>query len=293
MLLSMTGYGRAEHQSEAFYVKVEIKSLNAKYFDLSLRSSRLLNHREMELRQYLQQKLVRGKVNVSIDIQRLGQAHHPLQLDEQLLEQVFLQLHQLADRLGASKQDLFRMAVQKTESLTAPEQDQELSEEEWQSLMQTLESALQECLHFRQQEGQAMLRQLQNEIERIEKGLAYIQAIEPTRSENIRQRLLQQLANLTDHEGIDHNRLEQEMIYYIERLDISEEKVRLANHISYFHHLLAAELSEGKKLAFLCQEIGREINTIGAKAANADIQQTIVDMKDALERIKEQLHNIL
>lgn len=289
----MTGYGRAEHQSEAFYVKVEIKSLNAKYFDLSLRSSRLLNHREMELRQYLQQKLVRGKVNVSIDIQRLGQAHHPLQLDEQLLEQVFLQLHQLADRLGASKQDLFRMAVQKTESLTAPEQDQELSEEEWQSLMQTLESALQECLHFRQQEGQAMLRQLQNEIERIEKGLAYIQAIEPTRSENIRQRLLQQLANLTDHEGIDHNRLEQEMIYYIERLDISEEKVRLANHISYFHHLLAAELSEGKKLAFLCQEIGREINTIGAKAANADIQQTIVDMKDALERIKEQLHNIL
>lgn len=289
----MTGYGRAEHQSEAFYVKVEIKSLNAKYFDLSLRSSRLLNHREMELRQYLQQKLVRGKVNVSIDIQRLGQAHHPLQLDEQLLEQVFLQLHQLADRLGASKQDLFRMAVQKTESLTAPEQDQELSEEEWQSLMQTLESALQECLRFRQQEGQAMLRQLQNEIERIEKGLAYIQAIEPTRSENIRQRLLQQLANLTDHEGIDHNRLEQEMIYYIERLDISEEKVRLANHISYFHHLLAAELSEGKKLAFLCQEIGREINTIGAKAANADIQQTIVDMKDALERIKEQLHNIL
>lgn len=291
MLLSMTGYGRAEYQDARLYIKVEVKTLNSKYLDLNLRSGRLLNSKEIALRNLIQQRLMRGKVQMSIDFERID-LENILQLDEALITQAYRQLEALADRLQADKQDLLRLVIQKTESLNKQEDDS-LSEEEWQQLLAVVEQALAQCEQFRRQEGEALSRQISEELERIEHHLQEINHLDPQRVQHIRERIQKHLQEISQNEQFDANRFEQEMIYYIERLDISEEKVRLQNHLHYFRKLMESPESQGKKLNFLCQEIGREINTIGSKANDAQIQQHVVHMKDALERIKEQVQNIL
>ncbi|WP_038032255.1 YicC/YloC family endoribonuclease [Thermonema rossianum] len=291
MLLSMTGYGRAEYQDAHLYIKVEVKTLNSKYLDLNLRSGRLLNSKEIALRNLIQQKLVRGKVQMSIDFERID-LENPLQLDETLITQAYRQLEALADRLQADKQDLLRLVIQKTENLNKQEEDS-LRDEEWQQLLAVVEQAIEQCTQFRRQEGEALSRQINDELDRIEHYLQEINTLDPQRIQHIRERIQKHLQEIAQNDHFDPNRFEQEMIYYIERLDISEEKVRLQNHLQYFRKLMGSAESQGKKLNFLCQEIGREINTIGSKANDAQIQQYVVHMKDALERIKEQVQNIL
>lgn len=291
MLLSMTGYGRAEYQDAHLYIKVEVKTLNSKYLDLNLRNGQLLNSKEIELRNLVQQRLQRGKVYMSIDFERIG-LENILQLDEALITQAYQQLNALADRLNAHKQDLLRLVIQKVESIKKQEEEA-LSDNEWQQLLAVVEQALEQCEQFRRQEGEALSRQISEELKRIEHFLQEIDQLDPLRLQHIRERIQKHLQEISQHELFDANRFEQEMIYYIERLDISEEKVRLQNHIHYFRKLMESNESQGKKLNFLCQEMGREINTIGSKANDAQIQQHVVHMKDALERIKEQVQNIL
>jgi len=291
MLLSMTGYGRAEYQDAHLYIKVEVKTLNSKYLDLNLRNGQLLNSKEIELRNLVQQRLQRGKVYMSIDFERIG-LENILQLDEALITQAYQQLNALADRLNAHKQDLLRLVIQKVESIKKQEEEA-LSDNEWQQLLAVVEQALEQCEQFRRQEGEALSHQISEELKRIEHFLQEIDQLDPLRLQHIRERIQKHLQEISQHELFDANRFEQEMIYYIERLDISEEKVRLQNHIHYFRKLMESNESQGKKLNFLCQEMGREINTIGSKANDAQIQQHVVHMKDALERIKEQVQNIL
>jgi uncharacterized protein (TIGR00255 family) len=287
----MTGYGRAEYQDAHLYIKVEVKTLNSKYLDLNLRNGQLLNSKEIELRNLVQQRLQRGKVYMSIDFERID-LENILQLDEALITQAYQQLNALADRLNAHKQDLLRLVIQKVESLKKQEEEA-LSDNEWQQLLAVVEQALEQCEQFRRQEGEALSRQISEELKRIEHFLQEIDQLDPLRLQHIRERIQKHLQEISQHELFDANRFEQEMIYYIERLDISEEKVRLQNHIHYFRKLIESNESQGKKLNFLCQEMGREINTIGSKANDAQIQQHVVHMKDALERIKEQVQNIL
>jgi uncharacterized protein (TIGR00255 family) len=287
----MTGYGRAEYQDAHLYIKVEVKTLNSKYLDLNLRNGQLLNSKEIELRNLVQQRLQRGKVYMSIDFERIG-LENILQLDEALITQAYQQLNALADRLNAHKQDLLRLVIQKVESIKKQEEEA-LSDNEWQQLLAVVEQALEQCEQFRRQEGEALSRQISEELKRIEHFLQEIDQLDPLRLQHIRERIQKHLQEISQHELFDANRFEQEMIYYIERLDISEEKVRLQNHIHYFRKLMESNESQGKKLNFLCQEMGREINTIGSKANDAQIQQHVVHMKDALERIKEQVQNIL
>ncbi|NIK73871.1 uncharacterized protein (TIGR00255 family) [Thermonema lapsum] len=291
MLLSMTGYGRAEYQDAHLCIKVEVKTLNSKHLDLNLRNGQLLNSKEIELRNLVQQRLQRGKVYMSIDFERID-LKNLLQLDEALITQAYQQLNALADRLNAHKQDLLRLVIQKVESIKKQEEEA-LSDNEWQQLLAVVEQALEQCEQFRRQEGEALSRQISEELKRIEHFLQEIDQLDPLRLQHIRERIQKHLQEISQHEQFDANRFEQEMIYYIERLDISEEKVRLQNHIHYFRKLMESNESQGKKLNFLCQEMGREINTIGSKANDAQIQQHVVHMKDALERIKEQVQNIL
>lgn len=293
MLQSMTGFGSARLDADQYSISVEIRSLNSKSMDLSVRTPKVLSDKEYEIRNMVQKALVRGKVSVNVEFSKNKTQKARNTVNKDLLRAYYTDLSEVADQLGADKGELFRLALHMPEVLQQEEQDGETAEAEWNLVQPLMQEALQSINTFRADEGKALTAEIMSYIDRIRILLAEIEKHDPVRMEHIRTRIRGHLAEISTSEHFDKNRFEQEMIYYMEKLDIAEEKVRLVNHLHYFTETVYLPEPTGKKLGFISQEIGREINTIGSKANDATIQHHVVEMKEELEKIKEQINNIL
>jgi len=291
MIESMTGYGKAVVAYKDKKINVEIKSLNSKQLDLQTRIAPLFREKEMEIRQMVAQAVERGKVDLSLWIEKeAGIDATPVNVV--LLENYYRQLKDIAARLGIDEpQDWLFTLTRMPDVMTRTEQET-LSEEEWAAGKKGVEQAIEALMLYRRQEGAALEKKFAEKIDNIERLLAEIEPYEKSRVEKIRQRIVEGLLQIPGVE-YDKNRLEQELIYYIEKLDISEEKQRLTQHLKYFRETMQNGHGQGKKLGFIAQEMGREINTTGSKSNQAEMQNIVVQMKDELEQIKEQVLNAL
>lgn len=290
MLQSMTGFGSAEAESSKYRIKIEIKTLNSKFLDFSTKLPREILDRELEIKSIITNQLKRGKVNLTIELIPLGLEEPNIHINKGLFRTYYKQYEELANEMDANPKDLFRLALHSPDVIVA---DESSSFEDWELLKSTLETALAKCNAFRAAEGETLQRNLESYIDGIAAGLVEVTARDPERIKLIRERITNSIEDIREKTQVDQNRFEQELIYYIEKLDITEEKVRLGRHLEYFKEVMGAKESQGKKLGFISQEIGREINTIGAKANDAVIQRAVVQMKDELEKIKEQSMNII
>lgn len=288
----MTGFGQASFSSGEGTLSVEVKSLNSKFFDLSLRLPKKYSEKELELRNLIAEKLERGKVSLSIDYQTGLKVEIRQQYNETLFISYFQELKKLADKVNAGHDSLFQMALNSPD-VVQNNGKEELDPAEWERVLGLLIEAINKCEHFRAEEGKSLEVKLSSYIENIRVGLLEVEKIDPMRIEKIRSRIKGSITDFFGNEGFDANRLEQEIIFYIEKLDIHEERVRLKTHLDYFIKIMSEKQSNGKKLGFIAQEIGREINTIGSKANDAEMQKHVVMMKEELEKIKEQLNNVL
>lgn len=291
MIKSMTGYGKAQAERNNTVVTIEIKTLNSKFMEMNLRLPKAYSEKEMEIRNLLTQQLERGKANVSVEVQSNETAEAKVDFNRPLFLQYYKQLQELAREAGAPEHDVFRLALQQPEVTKTI--STELNEEEWKFVEDLFIEASRQCNSFRLREGEALKEKLQEYIAEIKNRLQEVEAQDAGRAEGIKERLNKKLEELVQTGKVDQNRLEQELVYYIEKLDINEEKVRLRTHLDYFIQALEAPESNGKKLGFIAQELGREINTIGSKANDANIQRHVVVMKEELEKIKEQVLNLL
>ncbi len=291
MIQSMTGYGKAVVAYKDKKINVEIKSLNSKALDLNARVAPLYREKEMEMRQMVAQALIRGKVDFSIWIEK-EEGVDATPINKALVGNYYAQMQNLMTEFGIPEpKDWFFSLMRMPDVLTKTEVEV-LTEEEWGVVRQAIEQALEAIVDFRIQEGLALQKKFTEKIDNIGALLASIEPYEQSRVEKIRNRIIDGLKSIPEVE-YDKNRLEQELIYYIEKLDISEEKQRLSNHLKYFRETMEEEAGQGKKLGFIAQEMGREINTTGSKSNNAEMQNIVVKMKDELEQIKEQVLNAL
>lgn len=292
MIKSMTGYGRAEEAAGNKTFLIEIKSLNGKQFDLNLKLTPLLRPSEFAIRSLLSEQLLRGTIECTVSLKENG-GSGAVTINKQMAKAYFQPLKEVADDLNLQLSEYILGALLRLPDVVTPNSDS-LNEQELKQFMQILQNAINELNRHRVLEGDALEKDL---IERINNILAYqekISELEPLRQHRMKDELRKKLEEQVGKENYDSNRLEQEMIYYIEKIDISEEQVRLRNHCDYFLTILKeGEESKGKKLSFVLQEIGREINTTGAKAYDAAIQKLVVLMKDELEKAKEQVLNVL
>jgi uncharacterized protein (TIGR00255 family) len=291
MIKSMTGYGLATHDSGSTKYTVEIKSLNSKFLELSLRLPKSFSDKEFQLRNECSKQIDRGKVNLSITVEQTGKAVKAAGIDTDLLKHYFEQLKAVSADLNEPASNLFQLALGLPEVVKYDEDT--VSDDEWKIVEQTFQKALKAFQKFRDDEGAVLEQDMRSRIDIITGNLTKVEIEEPNRIPVIRERLNQFLAESVGRENIDQNRFEQELIYYIDKLDITEEKIRLKTHCDYFIETLKNADANGKKLGFISQEIGREINTLGSKANDANIQKLVVGMKEELEKIKEQLLNVL
>ena len=291
MIQSMTGYGKATVTFGDKKINVEIKSLNSKALDLSTRIAPLYREKEMEIRNRIAKTLERGKVDFSIWIEKdTGETATPI--NAALVENYYKQISSIAETYHIPvPNDWFATLLRMPDVLTRVEV-QELADEEWEAASQAIDEALQHLTDFRKQEGAALEKKFIEKVNNIERLLHTLENYEKERVNKIRERITDALEK-TVKVDYDKNRLEQELIYYIEKLDINEEKQRLANHLNYFRETLAGGHGQGKKLGFIAQEMGREINTTGSKSNHAQMQNIVVQMKDELEQIKEQVLNVM
>ena len=286
----MTGYGKAVVAYKDKKINVEIKSLNSKQLDLQARIAPLYREKEMEVRQMIAQAVERGKVDFALWIEK-DAASEAAPVNTALMQNYLSQLQTFADDHHIQNTDWMQILVRMPDVLTKTEQEV-LTDEEWLVARQAVEQAIDALVNFRKQEGAALEKKFNEKIDNIERLMAEIEPYEKSRVEKIRQRIVDGLQQIPGVE-YDKNRLEQELIYYIEKLDISEEKQRLSNHLKYFRETMADGHGQGKKLGFIAQEMGREINTTGSKSNQAEMQNIVVQMKDELEQIKEQVLNVL
>lgn len=287
----MTGFGKAEFEVNNKKITIEIKSLNSKQIDINTRIPALYREKDITLRKELSDALVRGKVDLNIYMENLGDDSNS-KINEPILKSYFQQLSKVSSDLNLAIDHSTLQAAIRLPDVVKTEYET-LDEKEWNVILQNVRKALSNIEEFRVQEGNALLTDIEGNIKSIDDLLKKIEPFEAKRIETIKQRLKDNLESLKLNGSVDKNRFEQELIFYLERLDINEEKVRLANHCSYFLETIDLPESAGKKLGFISQEIGREINTIGSKANDTDIQRIVVKMKDHLERVKEQLLNVL
>lgn len=292
MITSMTGFGSAEQVTDQYSLKIEIKTLNSKFFDPIIKIQKELSSWELEIRSILEQGLKRGKVNCTLEYQNNSSGEVPVEVNEELFDFFVDKLGALADRSGSQKDDVFKLALSMPGVVETSDEQKELPFE-LPDLKRVLTDAINKCVDFRQTEGDKLHTALQDSSSKIAKGLDEIDRRDPERIENIRKRLTQSIDEIRDRVQVDDNRFEQELIFYIDKLDITEEKVRLKSHLNYLEDIMNKDEASGKKLGFLAQEIGREINTIGSKANHAEIQRLVVGMKEELEKIKEQVLNVL
>lgn len=285
MLLSMTGFGKSSGQFANKKISVEIKSLNSKSADINARVPVLYREKEIEIRKQITDKLERGKIDFTLTIESTGDRTSSV-INADVVRGYMAQMQQITD---GDPTELLKMAVRMPDALITP--SEEIDAEEYDFIQQKISEAITLLCQFREAEGEALTKEFQFRIENIRKLLYEVEIIDPERLSGIRERLNKSVEDLRDR--IDENRFEQELIFYLEKLDISEEKLRLANHLDYFLQTMNEKQSNGRKLGFICQEIGREINTLGSKANFAPMQQRVVQMKDELEKIKEQVLNAL
>lgn len=291
MIKSMTGYGIASFDSGSTKYTVEIKSLNSKFLELSLRLPKIFSEKEFQLRNECSKQIERGKVNLSINVEQANSAVKAAGIDTELLKHYYEQLKTVSRDLNEPTNNLLQLALGLPEVVKYDEET--VSEEEWKVVEKTFQQAMAAFQQFRSDEGNVLEQDVKYRIDIILQNLKLIEVEEPNRIPVIRERLNQFLSEAVGRESIDQNRFEQELIYYIDKLDITEEKIRLKSHCDYFMDTLKNADANGKKLGFISQEIGREINTLGSKANDANIQKLVVGMKEELEKIKEQLLNVL
>lgn len=288
----MTGYGKAEIHFNGKKIHAEIKSLNSKNLDLSARIAPIYREKEMEVRKFIAAQLERGKVDFNLWVEK-DQASSFLPINQEAVKDYTRQIRAISEsnNIPFPEQGIWEVLIKLPETMQ-PNVVEDLTEEEWNAAFQAVAEAVGHLVEFRTQEGLALQKKFSEKIDNIERLLGEIEPFEKSRVEKIRQRLTERLEEL---KGVDYdkNRLEQELIYYIEKLDISEEKQRLANHLKYFRETMETSHGQGKKLGFIAQEMGREINTTGSKSNQAEMQNIVVKMKDELEQIKEQVLNAL
>ena len=291
MIQSMTGYGKAVVAFKEKKIHVEIKSLNSKQLDLNTRIAPLYREKEMEMRQMVAEALIHGKVDMSVSVEK-DMAVDPTPINAQLVENYYQQIKTISEKTGIpAPEDWFYTLLRMPDVMTKTDVE-ELDDEEWAVVKGGVAEALKNLVDFRTQEGAALQKKFAEKIDNIAKLMAEIEPFEKSRVEKIKARIIDGLQQIPSAE-YDKNRLEQELIYYIEKLDISEEKQRLANHLKYFRDTMNEPAGQGKKLGFIAQEMGREINTTGSKSNQAEMQNIVVKMKDELEQIKEQVLNAL
>ncbi len=287
----MTGYGKVTAEFEGKKIHVEIKSLNSKALDLSVRIAPLYREKEMEIRNLIARHLERGKVDFNLWVEK-DVADSATPINMAVLESYYKQINSIAQTTGIPlPADWFSTLLRLPDVMTKVEV-QELSEEEWAVVSRTIHEAMDQLVAFRVQEGAALERKFSEKLDNITALLASIEVYEKERVNHIRERITDTLEKMLSVD-YDKNRLEQELIYYIEKLDINEEKQRLSNHLRYFRQTMEEGCGQGKKLGFIAQEMGREINTTGSKSNHAEMQNIVVKMKDELEQIKEQVLNVL
>jgi uncharacterized protein (TIGR00255 family) len=292
MIKSMTGYGIASFDSGNSKYTVEIKSLNSKFLELSLRLPKIFSEKEFQLRNDCSKQIERGKVNLSINVEQAGSTVKAAAgIDTELLKHYYAQLKAVSNDLNEPASNLLQLALGLPEVVKYGEET--VSEDEWKVVEKTFQQAMSAFQQFRADEGAILELDVKQRIGIILENLKLVEVEEPKRVPVIRERLNQFLSEATAREAIDQNRFEQELIYYIDKLDITEEKIRLKAHCDYFIETLKNADANGKKLGFISQEIGREINTLGSKANDANMQKLVVGMKEELEKIKEQLLNVL
>ncbi|CAG5016547.1 hypothetical protein DYBT9275_05578 [Dyadobacter sp. CECT 9275] len=295
MLKSMTGYGVSTIETESLNVTVEIKTLNSKFLDIYCRVPRNYSEREIEIRNLLTQSLERGKVELNLSVQPVGKTVASSSVNRLLVKAYFSDLSDTAADLGFTpdQTELLRLALQLPNAYNTETVDDSTKEQDWEQIKVAVAQAIRKCNIFREQEGKMTSDKFIEYIDTIAKLLEQVREQDKLRIPAVRERLEKQVRDLLSDDNFDPNRFEQELIYYIEKFDISEEKIRLQNHLDYFLETLNLPESNGKKLNFISQEIGREINTIGSKANDSTIQHLVVQMKDELEKIKEQTLNII
>ena len=291
MIQSMTGYGKAVVAFKEKKIHVEIKSLNSKQLDLNTRIAPHYREKEMEMRQMVAEALIRGKVDMSVWVEK-DTSVDPTPINAQLVENYYQQIKAIADKTGIpTPEDWFYTLLRMPDVMTKTDVE-ELDDEEWKVVKGGVAEALKNLVDFRTQEGAALQKKFTEKIDNIAKLMGEIEPYEKGRVQKIKARIVDGLQQIPTAD-YDKNRLEQELIYYIEKLDISEEKQRLANHLKYFRDTMNEPAGQGKKLGFIAQEMGREINTTGSKSNQAEMQNIVVKMKDELEQIKEQVLNAL
>ncbi len=292
MIQSMTGYGKSMVELPDKKVHVEIKSLNSKAMDLSTRIAPVYREKEMEIRNELAKVLERGKVDFTLWIEKKDAEQSATPINQELVSAYYKRIKEIASMTGIPEPaDWFSTLLRLPDVMTKNEM-QELDEEEWKVVHAAVEEALHRLVEFRQQEGAALEKKFREKIANITRLLAEVEPYEKERVGKIKDRIVESLEK-TISVDYDKNRLEQELIYYIEKLDINEEKQRLSNHLQYFIATLENGSGQGKKLGFIAQEMGREINTLGSKSNQAEMQRIVVQMKDELEQIKEQVLNVM
>lgn len=294
----MTGYGKAESQTDNTKIIVELRGLNSKSLDLSTRMAPRLRNKELEIRTIINQRLERGKIDLSIQLESVQgneEAGEFTHVNKEAFAYYYNELRALQERLGMEAEPLTGTILRLPDVMRVQEEST-ISEEQWTVVKATLMSAIDHFIAFRTQEGASLERMFTEKLDAIAALLAEVEPYEKSRVEKIRGRLFGNLEQLSEEtrQKVDMNRLEQEMIYYLEKLDINEEKVRLRNHIKYFRETMQGDgTGVGKKLGFIAQEMGREINTLGSKSNQSEMQIIVVKMKDILEQIKEQVLNVL
>lgn len=292
MIKSMTGYGAIQTDNDQHSLTVEVKSLNSKSLDLFTKIGHIFSDKEIEVRNYIAQQLERGKISVVVNYTRKTEAEERVKINRLLVAQYYRDLKETAELLGADSSDLLRLALAMPDAYEQANPTP-AAESEWQAVWEGISQATALCDAFRAKEGKALEEMLKGSIAAIRSQLAAIDAEDPKRMAHIREKIRQQVSELIEKNAFDENRFEQELLFYAEKLDIAEEKVRLKSHLDYFLEVMEEPVSNGKKLNFIAQEMGREINTIGSKANDAALQRLVVVMKEELEKIKEQLNNVL
>lgn len=292
MIQSMTGYGKAVTTLSDKKITIEIKSLNSKSLDLSTRIAPAYRDKEIEIRKVISQHLSRGKVDFSLWIERESSSDAAVTISQPLVEGYYKQISEIAKNLNLPLPNDWFSTLLRLPEVMSKQEIQEVSEEEWNLVHHSIIEALEQLTNFRRQEGAALELKFNQNINSIKELLLAIDPYEKERVEKVRERISEALQNAIEVD-YDKNRLEQELIYYIEKLDVNEEKQRLNNHLAYFTSTVEGDAGQGKKLNFIAQEIGREINTLGSKSNHATMQKIVVQMKDELEQIKEQVLNVL
>ena len=287
MILSMTGYGKAESNTHNKKFTIEIKSLNSKQLDMNVRVPNAYRDKELNIRKLLSTALSRGKIDCSLFVEYTG-TEKTANINAEVVKKYYHELQNIAKELD-NNDELMSTVMRMPEVMKV--EKEELDPQEWETIESLIQQATIALTQFRKDEGESLAQDFKLRIENIRSLMLSIEKEEQKRVNNIRERIVEKLGELKSN--IDENRLEQELIYYLEKLDVTEEIVRLSNHLNYFMETMSSDISEGKKLGFICQEIGREVNTIGSKSNNAEMQQQVVQMKDELEKIKEQILNVL